>query len=57
MGFRREKKNIENMIDTAREQAVVWKTYPDYPFIKANQLGEVKTVDRTVVGKDVIEHN
>lgn len=33
------------------KQAVIWKSYPDYPFIKVNQFGEVRTVDRVVVGK------
>lgn len=29
-------------------QNAVWKTYPEFPFIQANQFGEVRTVDRTV---------
>lgn len=31
---------------------VVWKPYPKYPFIEANQFGDIRTIDRTVVGKD-----
>lgn len=34
------------------EQAVVWKQYPKYPFIEANQFGEIRTVDRYVTRKD-----
>lgn len=30
-----------------KDQAI-WKTYPDYPFLQANQFGEIKTVDRYV---------
>lgn len=37
------------MINT--EQAV-WKPYPEYPFIKANQFGEIRTVDRVVVSSN-----
>jgi hypothetical protein len=29
------------------EQAV-WKPYPEYQFIEANQFGEIRTVDRYV---------
>ena len=31
---------------------VVWKTYPDYPFVQANQFGEVRTIDHYTEGKD-----
>lgn len=31
-----------------KEQTVVWKQYPDYPFIEVNQYGEIRTVDRYV---------
>lgn len=41
------------MIDT--KQDVVWKTYPDYPFIQANQFGEVRMVDRVAVRKNGIK--
>lgn len=34
------------------EEEVVWKTYPEYPFIEANQFGEVRAKDRIVIGKD-----
>lgn len=37
------------MINTERS---IWKTYPEFPFIEANQFGEVRTKDRTVIGKD-----
>lgn len=33
------------------KQAVIWKSYPEYPFVKVNQFGEVRTVDRVVIGK------
>lgn len=36
---------------TNTEQAI-WKPYPDYPFIEANQFGKIRTVDRVVVRKD-----
>lgn len=35
------------MVDKDKEQ-VIWKTYPDYPFIEVNQFGEVRTKDRYV---------
>jgi predicted XRE-type DNA-binding protein len=34
------------------KEKIIWKTYPDYPFIEANQFGEVRTKDRYVRGKD-----
>lgn len=30
----------------------VWRTYPEYPFIEANQFGQVRTKDRVIVRKD-----
>lgn len=39
------------MTNTEKEK-VVWKTYPDYPFVQANQFGEVRTTDRYVTRKD-----
>lgn len=30
----------------------VWRTYPEYPFIEANQFGEVRTKDRVVIRKN-----
>lgn len=40
------------MIDMKQEQTVVWKTYPKYPFIEANQFGAIKTKDRYVPCKN-----
>lgn len=34
------------------EEEVVWKTYPEFLFIEANQFGEVRAKDRIVIGKD-----
>lgn len=30
----------------------VWRTYPEYPFIEANQFGQVRTKDRVVIRKN-----
>lgn len=30
----------------------IWKTYPEYPFIEASNLGRIRTVDRWVTYKD-----
>ena len=30
------------------DEEEVWKPYPDYPYIEANQFGEVRTIDRIV---------
>lgn len=35
------------MLQTTDED-VIWRTYPDYPFIEVNQFGEVRTKDRIV---------
>ncbi len=35
------------MVDAVREQEV-WKQYPDYPFIEANQFGEIRIKDRVI---------
>ena len=40
-----------------KEQSVVWKQYPDYPFIEANQYGEVRTVDRDVTYRNGRKHH
>lgn len=40
------------MTDIIRKQDVIWKTYPDYPFLQVNQFGEVRSKDKEVVGKD-----
>ena len=34
------------------EEKVIWKTYPEFPFIEANQFGEVRAKYRTVIGKN-----
>ena len=34
------------------EQQAVWKPYPDYPFVEANQFGEIRTKDRVVTRGD-----
>lgn len=39
------------MLDKEKEKAV-WKTYPEFPFIEANQFGEVRTTDRLVTCKN-----
>ena len=33
-------------------QKVIWRSYPEYPFIEVNQLGEIRTIDRTVTRKN-----
>lgn len=30
----------------SNEEKPLWKTHPDYPFLQANQFGEIRTVDR-----------
>jgi hypothetical protein len=30
----------------------IWKTYPEYPFIQASNLGRVRMIDRVVMRKD-----
>ena len=35
-----------------KEQTVVWKQYPNCPFIEANQFGEIRTVDHYTESKD-----
>ena len=39
------------MTNEIREEEV-WKTYPDYPFIEASNLGRIRTKDRVIVCKD-----
>ncbi len=34
------------------DEVVVWKICPEFPFIEANQFGEIRTIDRFVTGKD-----
>ena len=36
----------------AYEEKIIWKSYPDYPFIEANQFGEVRTKDRYIKCKN-----
>ena len=38
-----------NMVD--KEEAV-WKTYPEFDFLQANQFGEIRTVDHYATRKD-----
>lgn len=37
---------------TNTKEQTVWKTYPEYPFIQANQFGEIRTIDRTITDKN-----
>lgn len=39
------------MVDKTEEEKEVWKTYPDYPFIEASNLGRIRTKDRYVTVK------
>lgn len=34
------------------EEETVWRTYPEYPFIQANQFGEIRTIDRTITDEN-----
>lgn len=34
------------------EEKIIWKQYPEYPSIEANQFGEIRIKDRVVTGKD-----
>lgn len=34
------------MVNT--EEQEIWKTYPEFPFLQASNLGRVRTVDRVV---------
>ena len=34
------------------EEKIIWKIYPEYPFIEANQFGEVRMRDRVVTRSD-----
>lgn len=36
----------------ANTEQEIWKTYPDYPFIQANQFGEIRTIDRYVPSRN-----
>lgn len=37
---------------TNTKEKAIWKTYPKYPFLQANQFGEIRTIDRIVTCKD-----
>lgn len=37
------------------EEEEIWKTYPDYPFIEASNLGRIRTKDRTIIHKDGVK--
>lgn len=38
------------MTDIKEEE--IWKTHPDYPFLQANQFGEIRTTDRIITRSD-----
>lgn len=42
---------------TDNKENVVWKTCPEYPFIEANQFGEIRTIDRDVIYKNGRKHH
>ena len=42
---------------TNNKENVVWKTYPEYPFIEANQFGEIRITDRVVTCKNGVKHH
>ena len=33
-------------------EEAVWRPYPEFPFIEANQFGEIRTIDRWVTCKN-----
>lgn len=35
-----------------KKEQPIWKTYPDYPFLQANQFGEIRTIDRVVTDRN-----
>lgn len=35
-----------------KEQDVIWRSYPDYPFVQANEFGEIRTIDHYITYKD-----
>lgn len=39
-------------MNSAKKQETIWKPYPEYPFIQANQFGEIRTIDRTMTRKN-----
>lgn len=38
------------MSETKKQE--IWKPYPEYPFVEANQFGEIRTVDRYIKTKN-----
>ena len=38
------------------KERTIWKPYPDYPFIEANQYGEIRIKDRVVTYKNGARH-
>lgn len=34
------------------EEEAIWKSHPDYPFLQANQFGEVRTIDRVATDRN-----
>ena len=40
------------MTKMVEKEAVVWRQYPEYPFIEANQFGQVRIRDRIATRKD-----
>lgn len=40
------------MKEEEEEEEEIWRTYPDYPFVEANQFGEIRTKDRIVTDKN-----
>ena len=44
------------MTNKEKEQEI-WKSYPDYPFIEANQFGEVIIKDRVTTRKNGVKYH
>lgn len=42
---------------STKKQNVVWRTYPDYPFIQANQFGEIRTKERYLTNKNGVKRH
>lgn len=42
-------------MNSAKKQGIIWKPYPEYPFIEANQFGEIRTIDRTITDKNGVK--
>lgn len=39
-------------MDNETKDQNIWKTYPEFDFIEVNKIGEVRTIDRTVIRSD-----